>query len=74
VNLTLSEESGICFLPRGLMAIPIPIVVIGGKEQKRIMPHNYQIQIGYKLTSEEFPARDLVRFAQNWSRWNKERN
>lgn len=28
------------------------------------MAHNHPIQIGYKLTSEEFPAPDLVRFAR----------
>ena len=32
------------------MAIPIPMVAIGGKERNRVMPQNHQIQIGYKLT------------------------
>ena len=45
------------------MAIPIPIVAIGGKSEKESMAHNPLIQIGYELTSEETsPLRDLARF------------
>lgn len=45
MNLTLSDESGICLVQPDVVAIPIPIVVIGGKERKRI--------IAAKLVSRE---------------------
>ena len=44
----------------GIAAISIPAIAIGRKRGQS-MAQNSRIEIGYKLTSEEFAARELVR-------------
>jgi len=57
--------------PSMLLAIPSDERLIGDRSVKEglrrslsYMPQNREIQIGYKLTSEEFSATDLVRQAR----------
>jgi coenzyme F420-dependent glucose-6-phosphate dehydrogenase len=60
----LAPESGDSFFRSGIVAILIVRGVIGGMERNQVMPQSRHIKIGYKLTSEEFSARELVRFAR----------